>query len=285
MKIALLKIDDSINIGDNIQTLAVAQHVGQPYEYIDRNNLNEYDGEPCVVVFNAWFSNKDENWPPSDKIIPIFHGFHMTPTTAKAYEKHKAYFKKHAPIGCRDQGTADIIKSWGIESYVTGCATMTLPRRKTTPANGRNVLVDVNRSEFKNYDDYHFIVITHVCNNWRYHSNDLKIRTAQELLNYYRDQAKCVVTSRIHCAMPCLAMGIPVFYTGVDEYRTRIVDLIGMPRLQFHRSRIPKFGSKPVDFDSLNFEAPDYRDKKIELASHLRDKLKQAGVQLAPWEP
>ncbi|WP_419913556.1 hypothetical protein [Hoeflea sp.] len=95
MKLGLLKYRSSLNVGDNIQTLAVAQHVKQTDHHVERDFLNEYDGEECVVVLNGWFSDEPANWPPSDKIHPIFFGFHMSPKAASAYQKHREYFKKY----------------------------------------------------------------------------------------------------------------------------------------------------------------------------------------------
>ena len=41
---------------------------------------------------------------------------------------------------------------------------------------------------------------------------------AEDLLNKYA-RAKMVITSRIHCALPCLALGTPViFVNGFDSF-------------------------------------------------------------------
>lgn len=113
MKLALFKYSNSTNIGDNIQTLAVAQHINQEYSYIDRDYLNEYDGDKVIVVMNGWFSHIPSNWPPSPKITPIFFGFHMSKSASREFKKYTDYFAKHAPIGCRDESTAKEIASWG----------------------------------------------------------------------------------------------------------------------------------------------------------------------------
>src|SRR6185295_1108834 len=56
-----------------------------------------------------------------------------------------------------------------------------------------------------------------------------RLSLAQEYLDEYA-QAKLVVTSRIHCALPCLALGTPVLFIdmGYDEYndRTRFSGLL-----------------------------------------------------------
>jgi len=49
----------------------------------------------------------------------------------------------------------------------------------------------------------------------RYESDDEKFRYADKLLQDY-SKARYVVTSRIHCALPCLAMGTPVAFITND---------------------------------------------------------------------
>lgn len=48
------------------------------------------------------------------------------------------------------------------------------------------------------------------------YTEDEKFQIAEELLNKYA-RAKLVITSRIHCALPCLAMGTPVIYINGFE--------------------------------------------------------------------
>src|SRR5690606_35429742 len=58
--------------------------------------------------------------------------FHMNNTAAPFMlsEKGIAYLKKHEPIGCRDQFTADTLKAKGIDAYFSGCLTLTLDTYK-----------------------------------------------------------------------------------------------------------------------------------------------------------
>lgn len=56
---------------------------------------------------------------------------------------------------------------------------------------------------------------------------------ALELLEDYKNNASLVITSRIHCAMPCVAMRIPVIFLfskqNSDDYRVKIIDdIIGI---------------------------------------------------------
>lgn len=279
MKFRLLQYGNTDNIGDVIQTLAVAQHVKTHSGYLERDQLNHYDGEPCAVVLNGWFSHEPQNWPPSPAITPIFFGFHMTSKAAAAYEMHKAYFKRHEPIGCRDLGTAKIMQGWGIDAYVSGCATMTFPRRPREPLQPKTFVVDVSRHFFNRRERADFVYLSQIMPAfWYFLSQETKIAAATALLALYREEAACVITSRIHCAMPCFAMGIPTIYCGPREYRTTTISDIGVPIYSFSKYRREKTGTLP-------FTTPDYDAKKIKIAEDLRSKLAKIGAELNGWTP
>lgn len=271
MKLALLKCSTSTNIGDEIQSLAVKQHLkNKNVLYVDRDNLNSYDGENCVVVMNGWFSHIPENFPPSNKITPIFFGFHITQPAYEKYKKHVAYFKKYEPIGCRDIQTMEALKKWGVKSYLSGCATMTFPERLKQPTTPKVMLVDVRKKYFRKNER----------NNLLFNSHDLltpilknetKFQIAEEFLNYYHDHAGLVVTSKIHCAMPCFAMGIPTIYAGVQDERTAVVDLIGLPKI-----KLPLFGY--LSYETLPFLTPKYQDLKNSITDNLKKQLNDHNI-------
>jgi hypothetical protein len=51
---------------------------------------------------------------------------------------------------------------------------------------------------------------------------------AEALLKMYRETARLVITTRLHAALPCIAMGIPVIFFGsAADGRTAIVRDIG----------------------------------------------------------
>src|SRR5690606_36872910 len=127
----------------------------------------------------------------------IFFGFHMTPETAVAYSEHKEYFKRFEPIGCRDHATAEYLRSWGVEAYVSGCATMTFPRQSREPNDPKLVLVDQTRKHFPHRERRGHVSISHVARLFL--SAATRYAMARELLRYYRDEAGLIITSRIHC--------------------------------------------------------------------------------------
>ncbi len=57
-----------------------------------------------------------------------------------------------------------------------------------------------------------------------------RLQYAKEIVESYGKKAALVVTKRIHCAMPCIAMGIPVIFLGPKTYRTQIVEEVGLRR-------------------------------------------------------
>lgn len=285
MQFAVLGYNNTKNIGDSIQSVAVLQHVDQDYIIVDRDNLKEYDGDSCVVVMNGWFSHQPQNWPPSNKIKPIFFGFHMTPFAAEFYKNHIEYFKAHEPIGCRDLGTAETLLSWGVDAYVSGCATMTFPERATAPVEPKDIVVDIDPFIFGREDRRRLLSLTQEC-FIDYTSDMIRNQTASDLLKFYKENVGAVVTSRIHCAMPCFAMGIPVVYCGVKEYRTKLIDDIGVPSINFPKFwhyglKLPKY--KRLKFSDLPFVKPNYDEKKNTIACNLRRLLQLHGVALKTW--
>ncbi|MHA7059200.1 polysaccharide pyruvyl transferase family protein [Aquimarina sp. M1] len=259
MKYGLLTYDENknfFNVGDNIQSLAAKQFLPKVDMLLNRERLGEYKGDPIKLIMNGWFTHNIHNWVPSESIDPIFVSFHMNNTAAPAMlsENGIAYLKKHEPIGCRDQFTADTLKAKGIDAYFTGCLTLTLDSYKVDDSErGDDVyIVDplysyprpekvfyntkitvkniLNGSAFKlGKKNKHIkkFISKEVLDSASFinqeppsktYTDEQKFDMAVELLNKYA-RAKLVITSRIHCALPCLAMGTPViFVNGFDSF-------------------------------------------------------------------
>lgn len=259
MKYGLLTYDENrkfFNVGDNIQSLAAKQFLPQVDLYLNRERLGEYSGEKVKLIMNGWFTHNIHNWVPSDNIDPVFVSFHMNNTAAPYMlsEKGIAYLKKHQPIGCRDQFTANILNEKGIDAYFTGCLTLTLDSYKVDDSergdkiyivdplynyprpekvfynpkltlknilNGTAFQLGKKNKHLKNFigDDVlksaEFVNQEPPSNTY---SDEEKFQMAEDLLNKYA-RAKMVITSRIHCALPCLALGTPViFVNGFDSF-------------------------------------------------------------------
>lgn len=215
LPVRLFEYARSCNIGDDIQTLAVAQHIEGSGLYIDRDELSSYLGDPCAVVMNGWFTKNPAALPPSEAIHPVWIGFHLGPHVRHILDRTvvRTVLRQNGPIGCRDPQTAEMLAAAGIAAFVSGCLTTTFPRRTSLPADPRTYLVDtagVPLPEHLRGPDS--IRITHMGAGWWSHA--AKRSLAADLLGEYRDHAGIVVTTRLHCALPCVAMGIPVVFVG-----------------------------------------------------------------------
>lgn len=266
MKLALLKYDynfPTYNIGDYIQSLAAKQYLQDEVILINREGLKDYDAEEIKLIMNGWFLHNLDQWPPSEKIHPLFISFHLSPHAKVLLDdfKNVQYFKKFEPIGCRDFYTMEILKKKGIKTYFSGCLTLTLGQKYMRENIGNEILfvnvmpkmLDWNklRSKFINICINGEILniirfIYHLKNNiekiWtrnkiikdlfakdilsvkqdlihdinRKDTNDERFLKADLLLKRY-SKARIVFTSKIHCALPCLAIGTPVvFIKGPD---------------------------------------------------------------------
>ncbi len=246
----------NFNVGDNVQSLAAKQYLPQVNQYLNRETLADYKGEKLKLIMNGWFTHNIHNWVPSEDIIPLFVSFHINNTAAPHMlsEKGIAYLKKHEPIGCRDQFSVDTLKAKGIDAYFTGCLTLTLDNYKVDDAerndeiyivdplysyptfdkvtydykrflrsiqNGNLFKIGKKKQHIKNFIDSDLLKKAIYINQEppaNTYTDAQKFEMAEAILQKYA-KAKLVITSRIHCALPCLAMGTPViFVNGFDSF-------------------------------------------------------------------
>lgn len=238
------------NLGDYIQSLAASQYFPHIDYLINREQLDGFSGENCRLIMNGWFTHHPEHWIPSKDIKPLFVAFHINANCKNQMLTHAGieYLKRHEPIGCRDTYTSEILKEKGIEAYFSGCLTLTLDKKYRIPDNERtnNIFIVDPLFNIKDFSD-HFksiknflIALKHnlflksikkkrflkkiISKNVRekaiytFHTlkpnsipDEQRFDMAADLLRQYA-KAKLVITSRIHCALPCLALGTPVIF-------------------------------------------------------------------------
>lgn len=236
MKIGYLKFQyrqdpsaKSVNIGDNVQSIATRTlliRLGFPPDdlvAIDRDSTATYAGEPVSLVMNGVFP--DHCFPLSDSIRPVFFGF-RTPKESTV-KKHREYFLKHSPIGCRDLSTATLFMKYKVPAYCTGCLTLTLPRYTGVRQGGpviafgagagalpENFIEKIPKSILERArlvyqrEDVASLPL----------SDDSIIRfdtLAEHYLDMYRN-ASLVVTPLLHVASPCVGLGTPVVVIRKD---------------------------------------------------------------------
>lgn len=225
MKFAQMVCATSRNVGDDIQSIAVANRLPKIDLQVDRERLNIVDGpDPICIVMNGWFMHGDA-WPPSNIVRPVFVGFHVAPSARSTVARHAHYLKQYEPIGTRDSGTAEFLNALGIKAEVTYCMSLTFPRREKEPANGRVIRVDAYGIDVPNVLRRGSIHFSHIVAGVK---DATKLNYAHDLIEFYRDNARLVITTRLHCALPCIAMGVPVVFFGdPTDFRTSIVRDVG----------------------------------------------------------
>lgn len=270
MKFGVLYNAANLNIGDDIQAYAASKFLPSVDYLVDRETISTFrskNDEPVAVIMNAWYMWEKWHWPPSKCIIPHMIGIHYSnhklanqwegsPLQFEALEGiGKEYLKAYQPIGCRDYFTRDELQKRGINSYFSGCVTLTLPKMEKKESNQEYIcVVDCDKKvceRIKNMlqnTDMELKVISHkkeVRNpklSW-----DERVKRVEELLTLYRN-AKCVITNRLHCALPCLAQETPVLLV-----KAKTDDIRFSPYYEFlHRTTVKEFLSGDYDYDILH---------------------------------
>lgn len=224
MKYGVVYYKDTDNIGDDIQSYAVFRKMPQVDYLIDREHLDSFTANEAVaVVLNGWFLHNKYNWPPSRDIYPCCLSMHFTPNDYMniGYDYLDGigteYLRNYQPIGCRDQSTFDVLQEKGIESYLSGCVTLTLEQRKRFVNSEKYIcMVDIPeevQSIISTQADAAGISVKNMTHWVDYMNQPIdwakRVERVEEILDLYQN-AHCVVTKRLHCALPCLAMETPV---------------------------------------------------------------------------
>ena len=218
---AALKVSTE-NLGDHIQLIAGSRLLSrlgvEPTRYIDREDEIqsapglEAEAGPVGILLNGWFKTNRREWPPHSKFAPLIHGFHIRlfQCPELVSEESIAFFRQHQPVGCRDPYTEALLRSAGVEAFLSHCLSLTMPRRIERPETQTEVFVVSRDERLKDIippsiGPYSFI--SHYSGTSDFAAN---MAQAESLLETYRSRAKLIVTTLLHCALPAIAMGIPV---------------------------------------------------------------------------
>ena len=250
---AVLSYPNSNNLGDYIQSIAAKQIINKSKILeIDRDELHRFKAAKVLLIMNGWFMDKPENWPPSDKIKPLFLSFHLNPTAEKEMLTQEGinYLKNHQPIGCRDYYTQKLLSRYGIKTYYSACLTLCLNRKnfvsKDTKREGIYVISPMERLNTKS-ESVEKSFFKQSIQQLKRPNKRMKFKASMGRLEkflqkqseniYYSSQlikkrkhnnpthvekatiqlkniakAKLVITSRIHSALPAVAFGTPVLF-------------------------------------------------------------------------
>ena len=212
----------SQNIGDEIQSIAAMRFLPQIDYYIHRERIDEFQAndERVKLIMNGWWMWWPKHFPPSDDIIPLLTSIHIKEDIRDRFlkDKVKEYLIKNGPVGCRDMSTLQYLKENEVPAYFSGCLTLTLQGNKKLRRKGKYVLcVDAPKEvveEVKRRTDYPVYDFTRMLTVSL--NSVQRMELAKIVLSLY-NTAHCVVTSRLHVCLPCIAFDTPVLLIKSDS--------------------------------------------------------------------
>lgn len=239
MKYGLIYYKHTSNVGDDILTYAGKRFLPQVDYYIDREEMDLFvpkeDGFVAAIL-NGWYLHHGYTFPPSPYIVPFFIGTHLSRSQMRAGDFSflngiaAEYLKENGPIGCRDKQTMELLEEKGIGNYFSGCLTLTLEQFEDVSDSGNVMLTDVPKSIEaylrQKFPAENIVLKTHtvlpeeVGRCW-----EEREKKVEAYLKDYQG-AKLVITTRLHCALPSIALGTPVILIGNydEDYYARLTD-------------------------------------------------------------
>lgn len=274
-----------VNLGDYVQTLAVRHALLETRlpKFHDvlwpRDRLSKFTGDKrTLCVMQGWFEQDGIGFLPGQKILPVWIGTHFRRKTQKTL----SWLKRFHPdafdgweIGCRDLSTLEFCRSIGIDAYFSRCLTLTLPRREKEPLDGKIFSVNCPEEMESLFPEEVKKTFVRINQRERYAGEEKKspevlLSEAEDLLNLYRREARLVITTALHCAQPCIAMGIPVVFINPNyDESERFSSFRGL--LKIHT--MDDLRDSRIDF---NCAAPNFESLKRDMLENLRLSILKA---------
>ena len=248
----------TVNLGDEIQSIAAQRFLPRVDVLLQRDSL---DSEPAVpgpvhAILNGWFLASPGNWPPHPRIVPALLSMHFdqkrprtrfwrsTAAQQILSPQGREWLVANGPVGTRDKATLELLERHHVPCWYSGCLTLTLPR-SSVEREDFIVACDVPERQLtalRRRTRLNVIAVTHHDATTRGHVS--RTAKARSLLNLY-GRAHAVVTSRLHCALPCLALGTPVLFAPAERDPGRL-----QPASEFaHVTTLPALAAGRYDFD------------------------------------
>ncbi|KAA6226122.1 polysaccharide pyruvyl transferase family protein [Campylobacter sp. LR185c] len=221
----------------------------------------------------GWFAYNFDFLPTND-LRPVFVGTHFR-EEAQKFLKHFFYhfphYFKDKSIGCRDLYTLEFLQRYKLDAYFSRCLTLTLDKREKGEYK-KVFFVGINENLKEYFPPYllensEFInqtIVNHNDSSWEYMYENTK-----NLLDRYKNEARLVICSALHCAAPCVAMGINVILIQItNEQGLRFSALNGI---------LPIYSVDDLKQGNINFECntPDIENLKVLMLENLKLSILQ----------
>lgn len=263
-----------INFGDEIQSIASSYFLPQIDCFIDREKIgqgNDIHDDKVKVIMNGWYIHDQSQWPPAKNIIPLLTSIHIMPNKKVFIKKlfsnnNIDYLMKYGPVGTRDLGTLELFKKYNVPAFFSGCMTLTLPKDEKINKQDYILCVDIRDDIVKRIKQItkRDVYCISPAFNYPLMTPLEKFQYAKCFLNAYQSAA-AVITTRLHTAMPCLALETPVLL--IDDSNDTDIRFWGLGDLV--RKSSSDYYLKNMDLFDVNNIVPnsneylDYRTKLI----------------------
>lgn len=218
----------SQNIGDEIQSIAAMRFLPKVDYYLHRERLDQFHlndaqrGNKVKLIMNAWWMWCPEHFPPSDDIDPLLISMHLREALHNEFARPEIldYFRRHGPVGCRDMSTKRYLDRQGVPAYFSGCLTLTLQGNpEFRKERGGSYILCVNlpehlekevcrRTDRPVYNIDRMLSVSFTAVD--------RMKLAKCMLSLYHN-AHCVVSSRLHVALPSISFGTPTCLIKLNE--------------------------------------------------------------------
>ncbi|WP_438478754.1 polysaccharide pyruvyl transferase family protein [Streptococcus pluranimalium] len=228
------------NIGDEIQSLAAKRFLPKVDYYLNRDYLNYFIPEThddIKLIMNSWYTHHSENFPVVQPTVkPLLTSMYFADHTKSAFSSadNVAFFNEFGPVGARSTDTVSFMESIGVDTYFSGCVTLTLQSEPSIKKRDFILAVDVPKEALEKIqkESKYPVVNISVYATHKNLTNSQRFKLAQYYLYLYQS-ARSVVTMRIHTMMPCLALKTPVLmllepgfetsrFSGIAELANRM---------------------------------------------------------------
>ena len=305
---AVLSYSESDNLGDEIQSIAAAQFLPQVDTTIDRDHLRlDMAHREVDAILNGWFLIGHE-WPPPDSLNPLLVSFYAPPEHVSIYdERHRDWYRRYEPIGCRSVAAVKSFEAIGVHAYFSGCLSLCLAParvergtevcvvdcdadvlRRLVPARvleRATFMSHVDRTDARSLGrrvatrgqralcQYTPRLAWSLSGGYRQRRDTERTARARALLARYAC-ARLVITGRLHCFLPCLALGTPVVLLRSPVDVPRFAGLA-----ELGRSFTARDDRIDVDWDNPEPNPGHHRALATGLADTCRTWVAQAGVR------
>ena len=183
----------------------------------------------------GWYAHRiggvRHDFPFTDRVRPIFVSFHVNRRTMLD-ETSIEYLRKHAPIGCRDWTTVDILLGLGIPAFFSGCLTTTVryvkPDDAPRPApDAPDLYVDAPAPKGAETvrNERPEVATASLAEN---------LDVALASLDRYTSEVGRVITKRLHSYLPARALGREVDFVPGNPADIRFHGLAPLTDAEVH---------------------------------------------------